>query len=439
MAVAVGITTGLAAAMLKGMISGFTELVSDFMDKNAPNYEYFLIPLFGIVLTGILCRYVFRRQLEHGVNRILDAISSDKPYLAPQLMYEPAIACSVTLAFGGSAGAEGPIAYTGAAIGSNVARWLRMPQDVVMAMMGIGAGAGIAAIFKSPIGGALFTIEVLRLEMTTLSIFGLILACITSTVTAYVLSGFSFDVHWVQSVPFEASVLPWVIALGIFCGFYSYYYISVMKWLRGRFEKIGNPWLRNITSGLLLSTLIFLFPVLYGDGYGIISDLINGHIDVMFSSGPWWDHSSSTTALILMTAGVLSVKCWAACSSNSGGGVAGDFAPTLFAGSMAGVLFATGMNEFAGTSLSIANFALVGMAAVMAGAIRAPMMAFFLTIEMTAGYSFFLPVLVASTISFAIVKILTVGSFYPVRKLHPLHIFQPRQQNSGSDRGPSAG
>lgn len=437
-AVIVGILTGFAAAMLKAMITGFTDFVSDYIDKRAPNYIFFLIPVIGIVLTGILCRYIFRRPLEHGVTRLLSAISSRNPYLSPHLMYEPAIASTVTLAFGGSAGSEGPIAYTGAAIGSNVARWFKMPPDVVMAMMGLGAGAGIAAIFKSPIGGALFTIEVLRLELTTLSIFGLLVACITSAMTAYMLSGFSFDVHWVETVPFDVSILPWVVVLGVFCGFYSYYYTLVMKWLRGRYEKIRNPWYRNIASGLVLSSLIFLFPVLYGEGYGIISDLINGRIDVMFSSGLWWSQSSSTSALLLITGGVMMAKCWATCSSNSGGGVAGDFAPTLFAGCMAGVLFATGLNHYAGTSISVANFALMGMAAVMAGAIRAPMMAIFLTIEMTASYSFFLPVIVASTISFAIVKMLTPGSFYPVRKLHPIKLIQPVQEKQEGEE-PTSG
>lgn len=413
----VGLVTGTAAALLKWTIGGLAELLTSRFSHRGPDLWYILLAVFGIVATGAFTRYILKYRVQHGVEDLLRRIREKKPDMPPRLMFGSMIASTLTLGFGGSAGAEGPIAYTGAAIGSNLARKLGMSPQMVMTLMCCGAGAGIAGIFKSPIGGALFTIEVLRIELSTLSLLALILASLISGVTAYVLGGFQFDIHWDSFIPFDPAVMPWIILLAVFCGFYSYYYAAVMKWLRGRFDSIKNPWVVNLVSGLILGLLLVLFPALYGEGYDVISKLLSGENLAMFDGSIWVDDLGSVHALMWLTAGALMMKCWAACATNSGGGVAGDFAPTLFAGALAGLLFATFVNTFFGTALPTPIFALAGMSAVMSGAIRAPFMAIFLTMEMTASYGYILPIIVAGAISFGVVKALTPGSFYPLRRL----------------------
>ncbi len=422
-----GLLTGGAAALLKNVISWISHSLTDGMSTTGGNYILLAIPVMGILLTGIYVRYILRDNIEHGVTHLIANISGHKPMLPPHLIYGPMVASSLTLGFGGSAGSEGPIAYTGAAIGSNVARWLGMPPRIIMIMVGCGAGAGIAGIFKAPVGGILFTLEVLKMEMTTVSVVALIIAALTSAVTAYVLSGCTFDVTWSDNVPFSPDILPWVIALGVFCGLYAFYYALVMKRLGAFYDKISNPWVRNLSSGVLLAVLVFIFPSLYGEGYGVITEIINGNDRALFNDSLFSADTPSVSSLIMITAGVLLVKCWAACSANSGGGVAGDFAPTLFAGAMAGLLFASLADAVTGAHVSTANFAMMGMAAVMAGAIRAPLMAIFLTVEMADSYSFFLPIVIAATISYAIVKALTPGSFYSMAQIRRIKEQSPRQ------------
>lgn len=413
-----GLLTGVAAFLLKRMIGCVSQLLTSCFNADGPNYLLLLIPIVGIVLTGIFVRYILRYNVEHGVARLLDRIRNKRPVMKRRLTFGSMIASTFTLGFGGSAGSEGPIAFTGAAIGSNVARAMKMSPSMMMVMLGCGAGAGIAGIFKAPVGGALFTIEVLRMELTTTSVFALFIASITSALTAFVLSGCTFDVPWATIVPFDMSLIPWVIALGIFCGLYSYYYAWVMKKLSALFSSIKNQWIRNISSGAVLAVLVFLFPALYGEGYGVIGEIVNGNTSSLMRDSLWAGSPTAETTLLVVAAGILLVKCIATSASNSGGGVAGDFAPTLFAGAIAGLLFASAVNLTGLATIDASHFALIGMGAVMAGAIRAPMMAIFLTIEMTASYSFIVPIVLSATISFAIVKALTPGSFYNLRRLH---------------------
>lgn len=416
-AFATGLVTGAFAALLKWLIALITNLLTFHVKCDGPEWLLLIIPLVGILLTGIYVRYILRNNVEHGVEQLVVDIKNDKPDMPPKLIYGPVIASSLTLGFGGSAGSEGPIAYTGAAIGSNMARWFGLSPQLVMIMVGCGAGAGIAGIFKAPVGGMLFTLEVLKMQMTTLSVMALVIAALTSAVTAYVLSGCTFDVSWADHVQFSPSIIPWVIALGIFCGLYSYYYSAVMKKMGKSYLRIKNPWMRNLVSGGVLAALVFLFPSLYGEGYGVVTQIINGHSNELLSHTFLFADINSVTVLIVVSAGILAVKCWAASAANSGGGVAGDFAPTLFAGAVAGLFFGTVAQKYAGADISPAIFALLGMAAVMAGAIRAPLMSIFLVLEMADCYAYFLPVVVVATVSYGVVKALSPESFYSAKKI----------------------
>lgn len=410
----IGVATGTLAWLLKLCIGHLSRWLTSGLSSAGPNYILLLIPVAGILLTGFFTRDILRMKIEHGVDRLLNSIHHHRPRLSPKLCFGPFVASTLTLGFGGSAGSEGPIAYTGAAVGSNIARLFRMPPHLMMAMVGAGAGAGIAGIFKSPIGGAFFTLEVLKMPLSTTTVMAVLIACIASSAMAYTLSGFTYDLPWSRIVDFDPHLLVPVILLGLFCGFYAYYYAAVMKRLGAAYSKIKRPVLRNLVSGMALAVCIFLFPSLYGEGYGVIGDIINGEPQAIVRDSVLTMLTDSDSIIIIAAAAILLLKCWAACSANSGGGVAGDFAPTLFAGAIAGLLFATSANSWFGMSLPAGGMAVIAMAAVMAGAIRAPMMAMFLTVEMTDSYSLFLPVMIAATMSWGIVKALTPGSFYNV-------------------------
>lgn len=413
----VGVTTGTAAHILKWLIATLSGAMTSMLNPGGFNPWLLAIPLAGILLTGIFCRYIIRTPLANGVERLMADIHSDHPDLPPRLTFAPVIASTLTLGMGGSAGSEGPIAYTGAAIGSNIGRICRLDSKALMLMVGCGAGAGIAGIFKAPIGGLLFTLEVLRLPMTTVSVIALLIACITASMTAYALSGCEFDITWFPTDGLDPHILGWMALMGVFCGLYAFYYSAVMKFIAGRLHGISNVWVRNILAGAILAALVALFPVLYGEGYNTVGRIINGDTTSILSYSLWNDNPAGPWTMLIVLAAIIMVKCFATSATNNGGGVAGDFAPTLFAGCIAGLFFAQAANILFAADLDTATFALVGMAAVMAGAIRAPLMAIFLVTEMVDAYTLFLPIVMASAISFAIVKCLTPGDFFTIRHL----------------------
>lgn len=412
LATAVGLLSGVGAFVLKRLIAGVSHLLTSHFHTVAANWALLVIPLAGIVLTGIFCRYIMRARLAHGTAQLIRNLKSKIYRLKSYIMYGPILASTITLGFGGSAGSEGPIAYTGAAIGSNVARFFRLSPHMMMIMVGCGAGAGIAGIFKSPLGGTLFTLEVLKMPMTTYSVMVLLVTAITAAMTAFVLSGCTLDIPFDQSAGFDAGMFPFIILLGLFCGFYSLYYSYIMKKVGHLLDSLGNPWMRNLIGGGLLALLVFLFPTLYGEGYGTVGKVINGNFTTLLNDSLFAAYGHSQWLLIFVAGGTVLTKCFATSATNSGGGVSGDFAPTLFAGCMGGFFFASLLNMLFGLHLPVAHFAFYAMAGVMAGAIRAPLMAMFLTCEMGAAYAYFLPLMLTAAISFGIVRLFTADSFF---------------------------
>ncbi len=412
LAVITGVSCGIAAALLKSMIACISRALTSWMHSTSANYILLAIPVAGIVLTGIYQRYVLRHNIEHGVRRIQDYILQNTYRLPGYLTYAPMIASSLTLGFGGSAGSEGPIATSGAAIGNSIGRLFRLDNRMLMIMIGCGAGAGIAGIFKAPAGGVLFTLEVLKLELTTVSVIALFLACITAAMTAYILSGCTVDMSFLQMEQFDASVIPWIILLGAVTGAYSLYYSDIMGLMSRLYDRIRNPWLKNTVSGMVLAALLFVFPAMYGEGYTMMGHLLNGDIQAITSYSLFHSDTSAGWPLMLIVAGIVLTKAFATSASNCGGGVAGDFAPALFAGCMTGYLFASTMNMLFGIDLPVSGFAFMGMAGVMSGVVRAPLMALFLTAEMTNGFILFLPLMAVSAISFGIVRIFRPESYY---------------------------
>ncbi len=392
-----GVAIGAAAWLLKWLVAVITSAVTGDMDISKTNVWLIVAGLAGIVLTVVFVRYIVRIPLEHSTEKIQDAIGpTGTGVISPRAIYAPVVASSITLGFGGSAGSEGPIAYTGAAIGSNMGRWFGLSRDQLIMCTACGAGAGIAAIFKSPMGGMFFTLEVLRMQIGLKPLLMLAAMCIISSMTAYLLSGQTPDMTLWTHPQLPLDQLPMLLLLGLFCGVYSAYYSksgSITEKMFTRLKK-KNIWVSALVSGALLGIMLFLFPALYGEGYGILAKMANGDPHDVISGSVMTIFSAHKYLLPLTLIGVLALKAIAAYTSNSGGGVAGDFAPTLFAGGMAGVLF----SHLTGMPMPLAVVS--GMGAVMAGATKAPLMAIFITVEMTTQQQLLLPVAICAGLSY---------------------------------------
>lgn len=402
-AMVTGLLCGVAAWLLKWLVRNISLLVTDGMHPDGVNWWLLALPVAGIVLTGIYERYIVGHIIFDGTAQLNREIAHSCFRLPVWQMYAPVLASSLTLGFGGSAGGEGPIACSGAAIGSNMGRWLRLTHQQMGVIVAAGSAAGIAGIFKAPVGGALFAVEVLSLPLTTVSVVMVFVATLTAALTAFVLSGFTLDIAYSMHAAFDWSLLPWMVLLGAFCGAYSAYYWKIVQSMRRRYHAMTNPWAKNVISGLVVGVLVFVFPTLYGEGYGIMTKVINGtdpHLLTAWS--PWAGDGGSVGTVVLIALGVIAVKALACVSSNSGGGVAGDYAPTLMAGCVSGFFFATLLNMLFGLQLPVVWFAFCGMGAVMAGVIGAPLMAIFITVEMTATYTLLLPVALAGLTAYVV-------------------------------------
>ena len=419
LALVIGITAGLAAVLLKTLIALISNFLTSRFITEQGNLLYLVFPAIGILLASMYVYYIAREPISHGVTRVLYALALKKSRLKIHNMYSSLIASSLTIGFGGSVGAEGPIVFTGAAIGSNLGQAFKLTPQTLAMLVACGAAAGIAGIFKAPIAGMLFTVEVLMIDLTAGAAIPLITSSVAAATVAYVFTGYNVEFFFSQSEPFFASRIPFVLMLGVFCGFVSLYFINTIDRIEGRFKKLRNRWVRFAVGGITLSILIFLMPPLYGEGYEGITRLINGDVTGIFNNSLFYGYRDNTVAVLLFLFALGAFKVLATAATNGGGGVGGTFAPSLFVGVMAGVFFAYLFNHLGFINpempLSIKNFALMGMAGVMAGVMHAPLMAIFLAAEMTGGYELFLPLLIVSASSYAVSRIFTPYGIYARR------------------------
>lgn len=405
-ALLVGVVTGACAWLLKLLINWISLPFHAFADPDKANYFFIALPVVGFLIVTLYQKYILRQDIYHGVERMSDRLRNHNYNYSPRLILAPLFASSITLGFGGSAGSEGPIASSGAAIGSNVAKLFRLSPERMMVLIACGAGAGIAGIFKAPIGGALFIIELFTLSLDSIALIALFTATISSALTAYLLSGSTPDIDFSTAATFSASDIGPIVVAGIFLGLYSTYYAAIMRHVGKMYAMIRNHWVRALSSGLLVGLLIFLFPTLYGEGYQSVTQLLNNMPEriIQFS----WVSSfistkeSAAYALLIFAILILVVKPFATSSTVDGGAVAGDYAPLLMIGSVAGFVFAYGANLLFGYQLPVTSFVFLGMTGVMAGAIKAPLMAIFLTVEMVAIPSMLLPAAAVALLSYLI-------------------------------------
>ena len=414
----VGILAAVAAFLLHWIIHLIQQLLTKGFATDAANVLFLLFPVVGIWLTSLFIKYVVRDNISHGITRVLYAISTNRSRLRRHNCWTSVVASAITIGFGGSVGAEAPILLTGSAIGSNLGQIFKLDKRQLMLLVGCGAAAAVAGIYKAPIAGMVFTLEVLMIDMTMSSIVPILIATITANVTSYLLVGdksmFSFTLDSAWSV----ERIPATVMLGVFGGFVSLYFMRGMTWCEGQFARMRrHPYRKLIVGGLVLSTLIFFFPSLYGEGWDSLVILLNGKTE-----GDW-DHVldgslfyGHTDLLVLYVAMVLLTKIVATSSTNGAGGCGGTFAPSLFVGGFAGFLFARLWNmEQIGVYIPEKNFTLLGMAAVMAGVMHAPLTGIFLIAEITGGYQLFVPLLIVSVVSVMVISIFEPHSIYAMR------------------------
>ena len=416
LALVVGVLCGFAAQLLKLLIHLISSLLTSGIDDGNVNYWYLVFPVVGILIVSVFIRYVVKDDISHGVTRVLYAISRRKSRLKKKNIYASLVASSVTIGFGGSVGAEGPIVFTGAAIGSNIGHAFRLSPKILMILVGCGAAAGIAGIFRAPIAGMLFTIEVLMIDLTAATVMPLIISSVSAATVAYVLEGYTSEFFFAQSEPFLTGKIPYTILLGIFCGFISLYFTRCIFGMETFFKHIHKRWVKILVGGIILAVLIFLFPSLYGEGYDTIDLLLEGDVKAVVNGTFFYLDRNNVWVIAGVLSAIVLLKVFATSATNGAGGVGGTFAPSLFVGALAGFLFAYVFNELnLGVTVSEKNFALMGMAGVMSGVMHAPLMAIFLTAEMTGGYDLFLPLLIVSSLAYMTIRIFEPYSIYTMR------------------------
>ena len=410
----VGFLSALAAAILKNAIHYTNQFLKGTITLES-GYLYLAYPVAGMLLTLLFVKYIVKDNIGHGISRVLYAISKRKSHLKVHNSWTSIIASTLTIGFGGSVGAEAPIVLTGSSIGSSIGRYFRLNYRSITLLIGCGAAGAVSGIFKAPIAGIVFTLEILMLDLTISSIVPLLISSVTAASVAYFLMGdevlFSFNI----TEAFNIGNIPWYVVLGIVAGLISLYFSKMTLFLEGQFEKIKNAFVRLISGGLVLGMLIFLFPPFYGEGYDTVMLLLQGNTQQVFGNSIFNEYSGNFYVIMLFMLGLVLLKVIASSSTNGAGGVGGIFAPTLFIGGVTGFLVAGMLNRFFNAEIPDNRFVLVGMAATMAGVMHAPLTAIFLIAEITGGYELLIPLIISSTVAYITVKSFEKHSIYSGR------------------------
>jgi len=416
LAFVVGLIVGLATLVFEALLHFIKEGLTSWFAVDSYSLFYLVYPVIGIILATLFVRYVVKDQINEGVTRVLYAISRNRSRLKPHNCYSSMVASATTIGFGGSVGPEAPIVMTGSAIGSTVGQFMRLNYRQTTLLLCCGAAAAVAAIFKAPIAGVAFVLEILMLDITSASVIPILIAAVTGTSIMFFTTGFEpkFDV----AVPemFMLRNFPIYILLGGLCGLISYYFIQMNEWVGGKFAKMKSLAQKWIIGGVIIGILIFIFPPLYAEGYDTLVNLFHGNPTALFDNSPFYAYRNEVWLLIIYMVAIVFFKVIAMSSTNAAGGVGGSFAPSLFVGGVAGAAIALICNAAFGLNVPIISFTLVGMAGVMTGVMKAPLTAIFLIAELTGGYRLFVPLMLVSAISYAISYYFDKQSIY-TRKL----------------------
>ncbi len=414
LAVIVGVLAGLGTYIFEVILHTIKTCLVDWLPEDA-SYPMFLIyPIVGIILVTLFVKYIVRDNISEGVTRVLYAISKRNSQIHSHNTWSSVVASSTTIGFGGSVGPEAPIVLTGAAIGSNVGRLARLNYKNTTLMLCCGAAAALAAIFKAPITGLVFVLEILMLDITVSSILPLVIASITATTMSFMLRGFDpiLAVSLTPADAFNLGEIPLFLLLGVCCGLMGFYLTFVNEWVGAQFKKFERQWVKWLVGGVVLGVLIYIFPPLYGEGYEAITALMHGEPNRLFDNSLFFGLQDEAWVMVAFLIATMFFKVIAMSSTNAAGGIGGTFAPSLFIGAFTGATLALVFNILFGWNLSIVSFTLVGMAGVMSGVMNAPLTSVFLIAELSSGYGLFIPLMIVSSISFAVNYYLEPESIY---------------------------
>jgi len=411
----VGLLSALAAAVLKNSIHYTRILFKEGISFESGSYLYLIYPLAGILITFLFVKYIVKDNIGHGISRILYAISRKKSYLKAHNTWTSVVASTITIGFGGSVGAEAPVVLTGSAIGSALGRFFRMNYRQITLLIGCGAAGAVSGIFKAPIAGIVFTLEILMLDLTISSIIPLLISSVTAATVAYFLMGDTVLFSFSLTEPFIIGNIPWYIVLGVISGLLSAYFTRMTLFLESSYEKIKNEYIRLIAGGLILGLLIMLFPPFFGEGYDTIMSILQGNAGDLMKESIIGSLPDGLLAMSLFMVCLIFLKVIATSSTNGAGGVGGIFAPTLFIGGITGYLVAVLLNRTINLDLPDHRFVLAGMAGMMAGVMHAPLTAIFLIAEITGGYDLLIPLIITSTTSYITIRRFEPHSIYHIQ------------------------
>lgn len=418
LALLVGLGSAIAAQLLKLFIHEIEFMLTSQFDVTHANWLFLIYPVVGIYLTALFIKYIVRDDIGHGVTKILYALSRRQGNIRKHNCWSSVVASALTIGFGGSVGAESPIVLTGSAIGSRLGQIFQLDHKTMMLLIGCGASGAVAGIFKAPIAGLMFTLEVLMVDLTMASLLPLLVSCLTATCITYAWTGMSPMFDFTLNSPFEVNRVPTAVLLGICCGFISLYFTRVMNWFEQVFGRLNNMYKKLALGGLVLALLIYFFPPLYGEGYNTISVLLNSQTEAeannVLNNSLFYGHPE----LLLVYLGLIIVfKVFATTATNGGGGCGGTFAPSLFLGCIGGFVFSRLWNVYGLWDISVpeTNYALLGMAGVMSGVFHAPLTGVFLIAELTGGYQLFIPLMIVSVASYLTIHAFEKHSIYAMR------------------------
>lgn len=411
----VGLLSGSAAFMLKNFIHYVSHFLTRHLKASDESLFYLAYPMLGILISMLIVRYLIRDDISHGVSKILGVLSRKGSSIKAHNMFSSMVTSGFTIGLGGSVGAESPIVYTGAAIGSNISTLFKLNQNQLRLLIGCGATGAIAGIFKAPIAGIMFTLEVLMLDLTMASLIPLLISGITAATLAYFFMGDTVLFHFAVTNQFNYANLPYYILLGIFSGLISLYFTRTGMFVESRFKRITNAYTKLIVGGISLGVMVFIFPSLWGEGYESINRIFVGEGPDLLNNSVFFDWKNEPVVLLIILVMILLLKVVAMAITTSSGGVGGIFAPTLFMGAVGGYIVSLSLNTFFGLELPHANFALAGMGALMAGVMHAPLLGIFLIAEITGGYQLLIPLIICATVAYVTITRFEPHSIYTKR------------------------
>lgn len=414
LAIIVGVLAGLGTCLFELLLYGIKAGLTHWFPVEQSHFLFLFYPVIGIILASLFVKYVVKDNISEGVTRVLYAMSRKNSYIASHNCWTSVVGGATTIGFGGSVGPEAPIVLTGAAIGSNISRLAHLNYKNTTLLLCCGAGAALAAIFKAPITGVVFVLEILMLDLTSRTVVPLLISSITAAAVALTIRGFDpiIAISLTPDDAFRLNQIPLFVLLGIFCGLMSYYFTTVNARVGAFFKKIDSPYKKWLIGGAVLGILIYIFPPLYGEGYEGFMSLMHGNTTELFNNSLFYRFSQIDWVVILFIVGTMFFKVIAMASTNAAGGVGGTFAPSLFVGAFMGAITALVCNTLFGWNLSLVSFTLVGMAGVMSGVMKAPLTSIFLIAELSSGYGLFIPLMITACIAFAIDYYLDPDSIY---------------------------